>query len=72
MVETTQNHLKISKKKTKKSIKQKVNTDPPWRERERETLPNTKRESYHRKDRTTTEAMMIADGQQWLSKGRKG
>ena len=42
------------------------------RERERETLPNTKRESYHRKDRTTTEAMMIADGQQWLSKGRKG
>ena len=36
MVETTQNHLKISKKKTKKSIKQKVNTDPPRRERERE------------------------------------
>ena len=36
VVETTQNHLKISKKKTKKSTKQKINIDPPWRERERE------------------------------------
>ena len=51
VVETTQNHLKISKKKTKKSTKQKVNTDPPRRERERE------REKHYLtpKERATTE-----------------
>ena len=33
------------------------------RERERETLPNTGREGYHQKDRTTAEVVMIANGQ---------
>ena len=35
MSETKQKHLKINKKKTKKSTKKKLNTNPPQRERER-------------------------------------
>ena len=93
MVETTQNHLKISKKKirnqqSKKQIlihHRKRDKQIKWvrerserkrntaRERKHwETLPNTKRESYHQKDRTTTEVVMIVDGRQWLNRGRKG
>ena len=64
MSETKQKYLKINKKKTKKSTKKKLNTNPPQRERERDlsTCTSHRKKEPPPEERTIAKVVTIANG----------